>query len=271
MEIKYKKVSALYAILVLICIFALKTFVFRPASQLIEIHNLKNEVNQAERNVREYTTDCRIEIIDDKNGVQNLLLSVLECISEAGCPVISGAPSRQKSPDYCPMFNLDIVFGGDFPKMIKAMCAIDSLVSSCRFETTVSSCHIGAERTSNGSGWNLVCRETLQCFPVVISISNSVSAPISTIQSKNPFYMPSANIGMTAQPSINTGNSKHITKNAPQIRLVGHIGSGTDVVVILEIGGENFLLHKRDGILLKDYGDSVKVAWNADTLIVRQI
>lgn len=272
MEIRYKKVTALYAVLALAGVLMLKSFVIKPVSQLIGLHSLQEQVDRAGKDVEEHVHLAGGNALTGKAGVQDLLLSALGGIAEAGCPVISGTPSRsKKAPDSCPLYNLDIVFGGSFPGMLEALGTIDSLVSSTAFETTVASCRIGAERSSDGRSWSLVCRESLQCLPAMASKRKDDAQSFTEVPTpeESPFYIP-RDRAETSDESQDTPRAwNYPARGVPQGRLVGHIGSGREAVVIVEIGGESLQLQRGDGILLRDYGDSVKIAWNADTLIIR--
>ena len=272
MEIRYKKVTALYAVLALAGVLMLKSFVIKPVSQLIGLHSLQEQVDRAGKDVEEHIHLAGGNALTGKAGVQDLLLSALGGIAEAGCPVISGTPSRKKATDSCPLFNLDIVFGGSFPGMLEALGTIDSLVSSTAFETTVASCRIGAERSSDGRSWSLVCRESLQCLPAMASKRKDDAQSITEIPAleESPFYIPRDRARTSNESQVNPRAWDYPTGCAPQGRLVGHIRSGRETIVIVEIGGENLQLRHGDGILLRDYRDSVKIAWNADTLIIRQ-
>lgn len=272
MEIRYKKVMALYAILALAGILMFKSFIIKPVSQLIGLHSLHEQVNRTGKDVEEHIHLAGGNALTGKAGVQDLLLSALGGIAEAGCPVISGTHSRKKAPDSCPLYNLDIVFGGSFQRMLEALGTIDSLVSSTAFETTVASCRIGAERSSDGRSWSLVCRESLQCLPAIASKrkDNAQSFTEAPAPDESPFYIPRGRTETNDESQDSPRVWNYPARGVPQGRLVGHIGSGRETVVIVEIGGESLQLHRRDGILLRDYGDSVKIAWDADTLILRQ-
>ncbi|MBR4818167.1 MAG: hypothetical protein IKZ72_05955 [Bacteroidales bacterium] len=272
MEIRYKKVTALYAVLVLASVLMLKSFVIKPVSQLIVLHSLQEQVDRTGKDVEEHIHLAGGNTLTGKAGVQDLLLSALGGIAEIGCPVISGTPSRKKAPDSCPLYNLDIIFGGSFPRMLEALGTIDSLVASSAFETTVASCRIGAERSSDGRSWSLVCRESLQCLPAMASKRKGNAQSFTEVPApeESPFYIPRDRTETSDESQDNSRAWNYPARGVPQGRLVGHIGSGRESLVIVEIGGESLQLHRGDGILLRDYGDSVKIAWNADTLILRQ-
>lgn len=270
MEIKYKKVTVLYAALALGSVLMLKSFTVKPIAQIIEVQSLQKQVNRTGKDIEESIQLSGGTALTGKAGVQDLLLSVLGCISESGCSVISGTPSRKKTPDTCPLYNLDIVFSGSSSGILKAMNAIDSLTASATFETTVSSCHIGAERSSDGRSWSLVCRETIQCLPAMASKTKGTAYHSTSDYCEISFYIPQGRVEKSEGNYINPQAYDYPARHVPQGRLVGHIGSGLDAITIVEINGESIQLHRRDGILLKDFGDSVRIAWKADTLILKQ-
>lgn len=270
MEIRYKKVISLYVITALVGMLALKPFVFNPISKLHETRSMRKDVAQMEADISGRKTLPRASCQDSHNGVQQLMMSVLGVINESGCPVISATHSLKKSPESCPIYSLDLTFSGDFPGMLAAISSIDSLVGTNTFDTAVSSCRLGVERSSEGKSWCLVCHETLQCIPSLVQTNGIQSLTANAAILESPFYVPDTGIHEMSAAPHGTPPYPLQGRSVPQGRLVGHIGDGHDVLTIVEIGGECMQLHVGDGILLRDFGDSARVAFGTDTLMIRR-
>lgn len=277
MKIRYKKVAALYAVLLLTALLFLRHTVVRPAVSMVETVSLRRKVERMEKDLKEPRTDVSItEHQDPDVELQKILLSVLGCLDEAGCTTLSGTPSRRKSPDACPIFDVSVAFSGSFREMLSALASIDSLLEKCSTDACVTSCRIGAERSADGREWALVCHETIQCLPALEVIPpeeagrNSYAFGMSC---GSPFLIPQIR---ARGRKDDAGTVQRVTRagtgrSAPQGRMIGRIGSGPLSIVIVEIGGECRRLHRGDGVLLRDYGDSVKVViGKTDTLMLRR-
>ena len=272
MGMRYKKVYILYSALALLGVFALKSLILKPAVQLFQLRSIRMDVSRLETAAGKqgrYTAAMK----DDVNtSIRETMLSVLDCVGDAGCPVLSGAPTRRKSPEACPIYDIDIVFSGNFNQIISALSSIDSLLGRSTFRVGVSSCRMDVERSSNRREWNLVCRERIQCAPSLVSATRTNSESVKFTGDATPFHIPSIR-GRKQAPATESGlrPKRKPARISPNARLVGRIGSGSDAIIIVEAAGESLQLRKGDGSLLKDYGDSVRfVANGIDTLTARK-
>lgn len=273
MEIRYKKVIVLYAVLALVGILAVRNLVVRPLSALYDVHVLRGEVENMRMKAQIVNPTMAINAVDATESVRGLMLSVLDCLGTSGCCVLTGIPSKKKSPDDCPVFDIKLAFTGRYQDICEALSSVDSLLCGRGFDAGVQTCSIGAERSQDGRSWQLICRETLQCLPtmppsdVIMDGSENLSFGI------DPFYLPSIPVPLASGNDREANSSYQITRGreAPQGRLVGRISTGGKCIVIADVGGQTMHLHKGDGILLRDFGDSVKMLFGVnDTLVLRK-
>lgn len=271
---RYKKVLALYACLASLGVFVFRAAVMRPISEVSHLQSLKKQVARLEKSLGERNANSRPGTVDSLEDTQDLLLAILDRTSKKDCRVLSCAPSRRKSTGDCAAMDIDLAFAATFQDMLTALASIDSLMLACPFDASVTSCRIGAECSSDGKRWMLVCRQRLQCLPDIGTEPEEADWPLTVYRGPSPFHIPQMKVQASAEaPVIGSyapaGNHR---RPGPSVRYVGRIGEGRNALVIVETGdGTCLQLQRGDGVLLRDWGDSVKLSLQpGDTLVLHR-